>query len=54
MAKKEKRTRAEQILHLQRAIDKFGDFDGSRTKILRKLMGKDWNRPQNKAVAGSE
>jgi hypothetical protein len=39
MAKKDKRSTAEQIKHLERSIAKFGDSDGTRTAALDKLRG---------------
>lgn len=44
MVNKKKRTRAEQIAHLERSIKKFGDADGTRTAALDKLLGKDSSR----------
>lgn len=39
MKGKKKRSKAENIAHLQRAIRKFGDFDGSRKAALDRLRG---------------
>jgi hypothetical protein len=39
MAKKDKRSKADRIKHLERSIAKFGDSDGSRTAALAKLRG---------------
>lgn len=38
MKGKRKRSKKENIEHLQRAIRKFGDYDGSRRAALSRLM----------------
>jgi len=39
MSKKQKRSKAENIAKIKRAIRKFGDSDGSRKAVLRELAG---------------
>ncbi len=39
MVKKDKRTKAEKIAHIERSIRRFGDSDGKRTEALAVLRG---------------
>lgn len=39
MSKKSKRTKAEKIAHLERAIKKFGDHQGDREAKVEELKG---------------
>lgn len=41
MKNKKKRSKKENIEHLERAIRKFGDYDGSRKAALDRLLGRD-------------